>query len=91
MDMSSCQNRHTPPPPLLLLPVLLLGCWTAGAAQDGSEAAAKSPVHITAREGSSMLVACDVSGGHDSIGWFNSKGALLGEDTGLALSTCTSL
>lgn len=61
--------------PLLLLSVLLLGSWPADGAQNASE-----PEHIVAKEGDSMLIECNVTGGHDGVQWFNSKGSLTGEE-----------
>lgn len=75
----------------LLLTVLLLGGWTADGAQNRSEVETASSVQlasvhssraIVAKEGSSMLIECNVTGGHDSIKWYNSKGSLLGDDAG---------
>ncbi|GLD46342.1 microfibrillar-associated protein 3-like protein [Lates japonicus] len=71
----------------LLLTILLLGDWSAEGAQNGSEVEAASSVwlssepssrDIVAREGSSTLIECNVTGGHDDIKWYNSKGPLLG-------------
>ncbi|XP_070773640.1 microfibrillar-associated protein 3-like [Enoplosus armatus] len=75
----------------LLLSVLLLGGRTADGAQNGSEAEMASSLrlagvpssrNIVVKEGSSMLIECNVTGGHDDIKWYNSKGHVLGEDTG---------
>ncbi|KAM9348559.1 microfibrillar-associated protein 3-like [Symphorus nematophorus] len=68
----------------LLLAVLLLGGWTADGAQNGSESSVwlssvSSSRYIVAKEGSSTLIECNVTGGHDDIKWYNSKGPLLGE------------
>lgn len=62
--------------PLLLLSVLLLGGWPADGAQNASE----SEVYIVAKEGDSMLIECNVTGGHDGVQWFNPKGPLTGEE-----------
>ncbi|XP_044079055.1 microfibrillar-associated protein 3-like isoform X2 [Siniperca chuatsi] len=71
----------------LLLSVLLLGGWTADGAQNGSEAEAASSMRLTSvpssgdlvvKEGSSMLIECNVTGGHNDIKWYNSKGRVLG-------------
>ncbi|XP_041808398.1 microfibrillar-associated protein 3-like [Chelmon rostratus] len=79
--MSSAQKHH---PSHLLLTVLLLGGWTADGAQNGSEpeAASSSSRHIVVKEGSSTLIECNVTGGHNDIKWYNSKGPLLDENTG---------
>lgn len=61
---------------LLLLSVLLLGGWPADGAQNASEPG----VYIVAKEGDSMLIECNVTGGHDGVQWFNSKGPLTGEE-----------
>lgn len=75
--------------PLLLLSVLLLGGWPADGAQNVSEPEVSPPVqltgastslHIVAKEGDSMLIECNVTGGHDGVQWFNSKGPLTGEE-----------
>ncbi|XP_070700066.1 microfibrillar-associated protein 3-like [Pempheris klunzingeri] len=75
----------------LLLTVLLLGGWTASGAQNRSEpegvpftrhAGVPSSGDIVVKEGSSTLIECNVTEGHVDIKWYNSKGALLGEDTG---------
>lgn len=67
----------------LALAVLLLLGGTDGA-QDGAEqnAGAAAAGHIVVREGSNMLIECNVTGGHNNIKWYNSKGPLLGEDAG---------
>ncbi|CAF97290.1 unnamed protein product, partial [Tetraodon nigroviridis] len=69
---------------LLLLTVVLLGAWAADGHQNASEAAVRSSLqvnskHITAKEGSSKLVACNLTGGHGGVEWYNSQGRLLGE------------
>lgn len=75
---------------LLLLSVLLLSGWTAEGAQNGSEQAASS-LHlasvpssgdIVVKEGSSVLIECNVTGVHDDFKWYNSKSHLLDEDAG---------
>ena len=69
----------------LLLTVLLLGGQTADGAQNGSEvetASVHSSRAIVAKEGSSILIECNVTGGHDSIMWLNPKGLKLGDDAG---------
>lgn len=42
--------------------------------------------HITAREGSSKVIGCNLTGGHDGVEWFNSQGRLQGERDTLAAS-----
>lgn len=37
-----------------------------------------SSPHMVAREGSSVLIECNVTGQHGGVQWFNSKGALTG-------------
>lgn len=82
--MLSTQKHH-----LLHLPLifLLFGGWTADGAQNGSEVGSASPTplisvsssrHVVVKEGSSILIECNVTGGHDDIKWYNSKGPLLG-------------
>lgn len=75
----------------LLLTVLLLGGWTVDGAQNGSLTQVVSSVQlasvpssrlIVVKEGSSTLIECNVTGGHDDIKWYSSKGPLLGQDTG---------
>lgn len=75
----------------LLLTVLLLRGWTADGAQNGSETEVVSSERlarypysrdIVAKEGSSTLIECNVTGAYDDFKWYNPKGALLGEDTG---------
>lgn len=67
--------------PLLLLSVLLLAGWPAAGAQNASEPQG----HIVAKEGGSMLIECNVTGGHNSVQWFDSKGPLTGEERVLLL------
>ncbi|XP_073334972.1 microfibrillar-associated protein 3-like [Pagrus major] len=82
--MSSAQRQHLRQHlSHLLLTVLLVGGWTADAAQNASEAEAasfsvSSSRHIVVKEGTSALIECNVTGGHDDIKWYNSKGPLLG-------------
>ncbi|KAF1378163.1 hypothetical protein PFLUV_G00187540 [Perca fluviatilis] len=84
-DMSPPQKHHLSH--LLLLAVLLP--WTADGANNGSEAEAVSSAHlagtgvhsggdVTVKEGSSVLIECNVTAGYDDIKWYNSKGPLLG-------------
>lgn len=78
----------------LLHTMLLLG-WPAYAAQQASELKKAPPglpivtttgsLHVVAREGSSALIACNVTGEHDDVQWFNSRGALAGEGGALLL------
>ncbi|XP_039888490.1 microfibrillar-associated protein 3-like [Simochromis diagramma] len=78
-----------PPNPHLshwLATFLLLNCWKAGGAHNGSEVVtsmqrASIPL-IVVKEGSSMLITCNVTGTHDNISWYNSKGPLQGDDAG---------
>ncbi|XP_037604486.1 microfibrillar-associated protein 3-like [Sebastes umbrosus] len=77
---------------LLLAVLLLLGGWTADGAQNGSEveelassqrlASVPSSRNMVAKEGSSILIECNVTAGYDDIKWFNSKGHLLADDAG---------
>lgn len=80
---------------VLLHTVLLLG-WPAYAAQQASEVKRAPPglltgspttdnLHMVAREGSSALIECNVTGQHNDVQWFNSKGALTGEGGALLL------
>lgn len=80
----------------LLLTGLLLSAWAADGAQNFSKMEDVSPVQlastfsmlsIVAKEGSSMLIECNVTGGHDDVKWYNSKGPLEGEDTGRRKNT----
>ncbi|XP_040906687.1 microfibrillar-associated protein 3-like [Toxotes jaculatrix] len=75
----------------LLLTVLLLSGWTVEAAQNGSEVEAASSIVMTnnpsnrdivVKEGSSTLIECNVTGHHNNIKWYNSKGPLLAEGAG---------
>ncbi|XP_078121652.1 LOW QUALITY PROTEIN: microfibril-associated glycoprotein 3-like [Sander vitreus] len=90
--MSPPQKHHLSH--LLLLAVLLPARWTADGAKNGqrprrSEAEAVSSAHlagigvpsggeVTVKEGSSVLIECNVTAGYDDIKWYNSKGPLLG-------------
>lgn len=71
-------------PPHLLLAALLLAVWAADGARNGSETEAAPPSSrgVVAKEGSSALIECNVTGGHHEIKWYNSKGPLLGEGAG---------
>lgn len=75
--------------------VLLLG-WPAYAAQQASELKRAPPglptvttttgsLHMVAREGDNVLIECNVTGQHNDVQWFNSKGALTGEGGALLL------
>lgn len=75
----------------LLLLVLLLSGWWADGAQNDSDVELVSPEwvasvpssrDIVVREGSSTLIECNVTGRHEEIKWYNSKGTLLGEGEG---------
>ncbi|KAK5858897.1 hypothetical protein PBY51_003006 [Eleginops maclovinus] len=71
----------------LLLTVLLFGGWAADGAQNGSEAEAVSSMRlvslssgdIVVKEGTTVLIECNVTRGYNDTKWFNSKGPLLGE------------
>ncbi|XP_041657548.1 microfibril-associated glycoprotein 3-like [Cheilinus undulatus] len=72
---------------LLLLTVLLLllgRCTAHNKSETGTTGLTSvSPDrNIVAKEGSSTLIECNVTGGYGDIKWFNPKGAQLGEDTG---------
>ncbi|KAM9847299.1 microfibrillar-associated protein 3-like [Aulostomus maculatus] len=81
-------NEKPHPSHLLLLAFLLLGGWTADGAENRSKVETASPVRwlasgpssrdIVVKEGSSVLLECNVTGVHDEIKWYNSKGPLLG-------------
>ncbi|CAJ1063274.1 microfibril-associated glycoprotein 3-like [Xyrichtys novacula] len=72
----------------LLLAVLLLGVCAAHRVQNETETGeAKMTIDqpsrsIVAKEGSSMVIECNVTGEHADIKWFNSQGLLQGEDSG---------
>lgn len=73
----------------VLVTVLLLGDWTADGAHNDSERVSSmqlanipSSRNIVVKEGSSTLIKCNVTGDHDDIKWFNSKGHLVGEGAG---------
>uniref|UniRef100_A0A8C7WPP8 Microfibril-associated glycoprotein 3 n=1 Tax=Oryzias sinensis TaxID=183150 RepID=A0A8C7WPP8_9TELE len=71
----------------LLLAALLLAGGAADVAPNGSGAtvapvqppATPSTLDVVAKEGSSALIVCNVSGFHDEVKWYNSKGALVME------------
>uniref|UniRef100_A0A3Q1F0Y4 Microfibril-associated glycoprotein 3 n=1 Tax=Acanthochromis polyacanthus TaxID=80966 RepID=A0A3Q1F0Y4_9TELE len=67
-----------------LLPVwvLLLGSWTADGAQNRSEVSFPSSRDVVAKEGSSVVIECNVTDGNQEVKWFNPKGALLAHDAG---------
>lgn len=74
---------------LLLLTVVLLSAWAADGLQNLLEAGVKPSLqvyskHITAKEGSSKLIGCNLTGGHDGVEWYNSQGRLQGEEDILA-------
>lgn len=80
---------------VLLLTVLLLG-WPAYSTQQAFELKTAPPglltgisttgsLHMVAREGSSVLIECNVTDQHNGVQWFNSKGALTGERGALLL------
>ncbi|XP_068601061.1 microfibril-associated glycoprotein 3-like [Brachionichthys hirsutus] len=66
----------------LLLTVLLLGGRRAGGAQNRSDADPASLLRpagvVVAKEGSSVLIECNVTGGRGGVAWFSSKGPLIG-------------
>ncbi|XP_037324390.2 microfibril-associated glycoprotein 3-like [Pungitius pungitius] len=70
------------PPHKHLLLLLLLH---AGLLLVGSEAVPR-PLRrggtVLAKEGASARIECNVTGGHEDIKWYNSKGRLLGDDAG---------
>lgn len=73
----------------LLLTVLLLSVWTADGLQNISGVEVKSDPqgnskYITVKEGSSMLIRCNLTGGHDGAQWYNSQGLLTGEEDTLS-------
>lgn len=74
----------------VLLHTVLLLSWPAYAAQQAFELKRAPPglltgspttdsLQMVAKEGSSALMECNVTGQHDDVQWFNSKGALTGE------------
>uniref|UniRef100_A0A3B3Y5V7 Microfibril-associated glycoprotein 3 n=1 Tax=Poecilia mexicana TaxID=48701 RepID=A0A3B3Y5V7_9TELE len=69
--------------------LLLLVCWTADGAHNDSEAGSftelapiASSRYILAKEGSSMLIECNVTDVQEDVRWYNSKGLLLGKEEG---------
>lgn len=69
----------------LLLTVLLLSVWTADGLENISGVEVKSDPqgnskYMTVKEGSSMLIRCNLTGGHDGVKWYNSQGLLKGEE-----------
>ncbi|XP_072230710.1 microfibrillar-associated protein 3-like [Leuresthes tenuis] len=73
---------------MLFVVLLLSGCTTDGA-QNKSEAVASlqmntfpSSKDIMAKEGSSILIECNITARHADIKWYNSKGLLLEEGEG---------
>lgn len=73
----------------LLLTVLLLNAWTADGLQNISGVQVRSDLQVndkplTAKEGSSILIGSNLTGGHDGVEWYNSRGRLKGEDDTLA-------
>ncbi|XP_006785296.1 microfibrillar-associated protein 3-like [Neolamprologus brichardi] len=73
---------------------LLLNCWKAGGAHNGSEVVTSmqraSIPPIVVKEGSSVLITCNVTGTHDSISWYNSKGPLQGDDADTCVASSAS-
>lgn len=84
--MPAPQKHHLLP---LLLAVSLLSGWSADGARNDSRAEVAAPPgwmasvpssrDIVVREGASTLIECNVTGSHDDIKWYNSRGPLLGE------------
>lgn len=70
----------------LLATLLLLSCWKADGAHSGSEVVSSvqltSVPSIVVKEGLSALIECNVTGAHDNIKWYNSKGPLQEDSTG---------
>lgn len=67
----------------LMLAALLL--QTAGGALNGSQVTSAEWLvgrDMVAKEGSSVLIECNVTADHDGVRWYNSKGAELSEDPG---------
>uniref|UniRef100_A0A3Q2QS99 Microfibril-associated glycoprotein 3 n=1 Tax=Fundulus heteroclitus TaxID=8078 RepID=A0A3Q2QS99_FUNHE len=80
-------HKHCLSHALLLL--LLIGCWKADGAPNGTEAGTftqlatgPSGKYILAKEGSSMLIECNVTADREDVRWYNSKGLLLGNEEG---------
>lgn len=70
---------------LLPLTVFLLSARATDGRQNVSQAAVKSSsqgnaMHITAKEGSSKLIRCNLTGGHDGVEWYNAQGRLQGKE-----------
>ncbi|CAN9501076.1 unnamed protein product [Ophioblennius macclurei] len=68
---------------LMILAVLLL-LRTAEGTQNGSEPTSRTGGHMVAKEGSSVVIRCNVSDGlgDGNVTWFNSKGAQLDLEAG---------
>lgn len=83
-EMLTLQRCH-----LLLLLLAVLGGWSADGAENLTEAeeawmsSIPSSRSIVVREGSSVLLECNVTGALRDIKWYNSKGALLVEGEGM--------
>ncbi|KAM4544978.1 microfibrillar-associated protein 3-like [Odontesthes bonariensis] len=76
-------------PSCMLFVVLLLSGCTADGAHNESEAAASlqmttfpSSKDIMVKEGSSILIECNITVRHEDIKWYNSKGHLLEDGAG---------
>lgn len=73
---------------LLLAGLLLLGGGAGAPVGSEAESSARagrvpsSGGSLLAKEGSSARIECNVTGGHEDIKWYNSKGHLLGDDAG---------
>lgn len=80
----------------LLLTVLLLSVWTADGLNNISGVEVKSDPqgnskYITVKEGSSMLIRCNLTGSHEGVKWYNSQGLLKGEEDTLAEENMTTI
>ncbi|XP_074528491.1 microfibrillar-associated protein 3-like [Halichoeres trimaculatus] len=75
-------------PSHLLLTVLLFGCCTAHRAQNETEMEmtklATTPLgrNMVAKEGTSVVIECNMTGVHYGIRWYNPRGSLLEEESG---------
>nr|XP_061818674.1 microfibrillar-associated protein 3-like [Nerophis lumbriciformis]XP_061818675.1 microfibrillar-associated protein 3-like [Nerophis lumbriciformis] len=59
-----------------LLAFVLLGIWMVDGAENRSEAVAAAPSMVV-KEGSSVLIECNVTGARDDVRWFSPSGLLL--------------
>ncbi|KAL6098376.1 uncharacterized protein ACO6RY_17524 [Pungitius sinensis] len=70
---------------LLLLLLLHAGLLLVGSEAETSARAGRvrsGGGTVLAKEGASARIECNVTGGHEDIQWYNSKGRLLGDDEG---------